>query len=563
MVKQQANTEEESAFDRVNISDDALEVTDAQTKAEKKAAKKRAKKLATPEEKKQLKKKRLLIIGGVFLSVSIILLAVPFTRWPVINALGFRANSEIVVQEAQSKQNLAGASVSVDGVVLGTTDSEGFVRISNIKMGEQTVLVEKPGYSREEKKLTFSFGSNKHMIPLEAVGVKINFSVKNWLSEAPIRGAVLISRLTKSESNEKGEASVIIPPTDEETVVEVSAKGYLSRKITVDTKVTSREVRLVSDAKNYFISKRSGKFDIFSSHLDGSNQKKIIEGTGKEDPQLLQFVVHPNNKKAILVATREGTRAADRMVAGIYLVDFEKSSLQKIDEGSDIQLLDWSGETIFYAKTSPTLNYDDKNFTQLIGYNTAVSTNTVYARANYFAFLSVSADRLFFLPADGYRELKNPELTGITIASGSRQAYFKGKQISYGTQPSYGMLEFETSGGEYVSLSARGGQITTLERRPNETKLFAQRADGKEVAWAERRDGKGTLLVTPTLENKAKQIASLAGLTSPVRYVTTNLFVVRVVTTQETADFVVDRNSGKFAKIADVSNVGTVRYEAL
>jgi hypothetical protein len=553
--KQQVDNSEN--IDGVQISDSDLEQADSLKNQDKKAAKKRAKQLRTPEEKKKLKRRKTLISVGIILAIIIAIFAIPFSRWPVLNLLGFRGSVEVLVQEQSSNETVSGVNVTLDSVVVGSTDPSGQLTLSNIKLGEHSLRLEKAGYSREIQNVVVGYGTTKLDYSIEAIGLKINFNIKNWLTGKPVAKAQLVSGDRKSTTDQKGQAALVVSPTEEQTTVNVSAKGYITRKVKIDPKVVSSEVALVSSAKNYFISKRDGNYDIFSSNIDGTNQKKIIEATGKEDKNFLQFTIHSSsNNWAILVATREGKRLNNRIVAGVYKVDLAKATIAKIDEGSDIRILDWAGDNLVYTKTQPELKYDDKNFARIMSFNVKTGALTQRAQANYFQLNAVVGSSLFYMPADAYREIKEANLTSIELASGAKNTYLKDRQINYGTQTAYGILQLETYDGQNYEINSLNKSTIKIDRQPSSTKSFALSSNAKKVIHADRRDGKGALLVEALKDSKENVVVKIGGLSQPVRWVNGSLVVVRVATSQETADYVVDTASGKFAKITDVSNVG-------
>jgi len=554
--QQQTEVNDEENLDGVQISDTDLEQTDSLSKQEKKAAKKRAKQLRTPEEKKRIKRRNI-IIGVLSVAVVIaVLFIVPLTRWPILNALGFRGNIAILVQDSESNETISDVDVLVDNLFVGTTDGSGQLRVSNIRLGEHSIQLEKSGYSRADEQLTLGFGTTKYNSSLEAIGIKIDIGVKDWLNNSPVANAKISGGGSTATTDKKGRAALVIEPTDEDTVLSIQAKGYLEKKIEVAPKVASRDVSLIANPKNYFISKRDGKYDIFKSNIDGTSQRKIVEATGKEDQGLLQFSVHRNNRYAILVATRDGRRVGDRLVAGIYKVDLEEASLKKIDEGSDVLLVGWAGDSAVYTKTASDTNYDDKNFTKLMSINILNDTLAQQSSANYFQIATIVGEKVVYMAGDAYREVKTPKLVGVDPASGARQTYQSGKEVRYGNQTSYGVFEFETSSSEFFSLNVLSGALQANDQQPGDVQRYSLNQEANKVAYTDRRDGKGVLITRDLKNSKEKTVARLSGLTEPVRWVSSRLVVARVATNQETADYVIDTSTGKFAKIVDVSDIG-------
>lgn len=554
---------EPDQLDDVHISDEDLEASDKEKVLDKKSAKKRAKLLRTPEEKKRVTRRKVLASLGVLFALIAVLFVVPATRWPILNALGLRGTLNLTAQDKDSNAPITEVSVYLDDAVVGSTDSNGEFSLSNIRLGEHSILLQKQGYSRFAQNITVAPGKKEQIVQLEAVGIKMTASIKDWLTSEPIAKATVSYQKNISTSDKKGQTTLIVPPSEEKIEIKVEAKGYIARKVMVDPSVTNRELTLVSDAKNYFISKRSGQFDIFSSNIDGSSQKKIIDATGKEDKNFLQFTIHKGNKQALLIATREVKNQNERVVAGIYAVDLQGAALKKIDEGSDIQVIGWINDSIIYRKTDPALKYDDKNFTKIMQYNVLNSSLNQIAQANYFPIASTVGTSVFYMPADGYRTLKNVSLTSIDLSNNVRRTYLKDKQPSYGTHTQYGILQLETLTGASHEINSFTGVTTSIDGQPGEAKVFAQSQNSQQVAYTDKRDGKGALIVRSVKDNSEKVVVKIAGLTSPVRWVSNRLIVGRIVTNEETADYVIDVPTGKYVKVVDVSNVGQYNYGSL
>lgn len=544
----------------VDISDEDLEAADKQKEVAKKTAKKNAKLLRTPEEKKRAKRKKIIIGASLFGVIIITLFVLPFTRWPILNAVGFRGNLVLIVQEKQSKKPISGVLFELGSGQTALSDQLGEVRFNNLKLGVQTVSLKKSGYSEATFQVTNGIGTTKPKPQiLKAIGLKLDVDIADWLSGKPIKGVTVAVGESKAQSDNSGRASVIIAPTDKAQVpVTVSAPGYIQQVVNVQLNVQVSQVNLVSAQKDYFISNRDGKYDVFSSNLDGSEQQKLVAATGQEDSSLMQFSVHRSNKYAILVANREGKQQNGRVVAGIYAIDLGRATLTKVDEGSDVELLGWGNDTMVYTKTDPTLNYDDPNLTKIMVYNVNTGKTTQLVQSNYIAATIVANNKLFYMPADAYRTIDNAILTSVDLTSGAHKTYLTGKQASYITRPNYNTIEVQTTDNTTFQIQVSNGAVTPLSRSVASSLQFALSQDGSQVAWANKMDGQGALFLQAASGGSQNVAIKAAGITAPVRFISSDLVVVRVATTEETADYVVSISSGKMTKIVDVSNVGAI-----
>jgi hypothetical protein len=86
--------------------------------------------------------------------------------------------------------------------------------------------------------------------------------------------------------------------------------------------------------------------------------------------------------------------------------------------------------------------------------------------------------------------------------------------------------------------------------------LFIEQAnDFGHSLWLDTHNGMGTLRVHSKTENKDTTIVAQAGLIYPIRWLTDDSAIYRIVTTGEIADYVVGTTPGRqMHKIADVVN---------
>jgi hypothetical protein len=561
--KEKDNAEKELDFDDealvdVEISDKDIELEDQKINKAKKKAKKESKKHLSADEKKKIRKKKIIIFSVLIIIICVVLLSVPRTRWPILNFIGFRSDINIQINEDRSKSPITGVFLSLENGSTAISDEFGKATFRHTTLGPHTLQLEKNGFGKTEQKIENGLNNNYSTINLKIVGIKLDVVIKDWLSGQPINGAVVKYQKNSATSDKAGLASLVIHPTDERSVdLGISGQGYLPKILNTEVAIASREVSLVSDQKNYFISKRDGKFDIFVSNLDGSGQRKIIEATSKESDSLLQFSISRNNQKAILIANRDGKVTSSRMVAGVYVIDLEKATLQKIDEGSDIQFFGWADDNAVYSKTDPNLKYDDASFTKLQSYSIAKSKLTEIAQTNYLQVGLAAQNKVFYLPSDSYREVTNAVLTSFDFSNQSRRTYLADKVINYATRASFNSIEIQDSSGANYELQISNGAVKAIDRQPRDDIKFASKHDGGQVLWVDKRDGQGALLIRSATANDERVVVKLGGLTWPVRFVGDRLAIARVVTSQETSDYVIDLPSSKISKIVDVSNVGS------
>ena len=564
VTKKQTARVDEIVIDEVAIADENLEQDDKKIEQAKKDAKKKAKMLRTSKEKKKLRRIKVTIVSILGCIIIGVLLGIPHTRWPILNAIGFRSTLNVQIVDEASGRPVSRAMVRVADREFLLADKNGTISFSGLRLGKQRVEVQRIGYGNKTLKVTNGLRSTNVSLLMTVIGIKLDVDVKDWLSGRAIEGAEVIYKDASAVSDKTGRASIVIPPQNEQTVrLDVQSPGYLSKSIKTDVTVESRELSMVSAQKNYFMSKRDGKFDIFSSYLDGTNQQKIIQATGKEDERFMQFAIDRTNSWGLLVATREGSVVNDRIVAGVYSIDLKNATLKKIDEGTDVQLLGWGDDSMSYRVSSASLGYDDPGLTKIINFNPRTQKKKDLAQTNYFAVSIAAKNKVFYAKSDPYRDITDAALTSVDVSSGKTKTYLESVQLRYISRPSYDAVKVVDINGASSEIQLDSGQVKAVARTPLTTVEFATSPNGQTIAWVDSRDGQGLIIQKSLQNNQQSDLLKLGGLTTPIRFVSDDLLIARVVTSQETADYVVSLITGRSQKVVDVTQIKQTPIDSL
>lgn len=104
----------------------------------------------------------------------------------VDQSIAAQSNFKATIKNEESKQPVAGATVTVKGTeITGTTDANGKVELTGIPAGEQIIEVFSPGYEATQLKLTFPLAESDKLILI---------NVNNELGEVTITSTTRISR---------------------------------------------------------------------------------------------------------------------------------------------------------------------------------------------------------------------------------------------------------------------------------------------------------------------------------------------------------------------------------
>lgn len=508
-----------------------------------------------PKKQKWTLKKKLLLSLCILLSTIVVVLIIPNSRHAILNSLGIRSSLVLSFVD-ENNSPIEQAKVTVDGSSK-LTNEIGKVKFNNLKLGEKKVSFSKVGYAKLTTNVQNSLGVTEvEHYKVKITGIEVGLVVKNWLTENLLDGVTASYDSSEATSDSKGVINLVIAPTDEEKVkINLKKDGYLDKVVEVELDTEPDEINMVYAHKNYFISRRAGQNDIYSSNLDGSDQKRIISATGNEESNFISFDIHGNNKKAILVANREGRYINNRAVEELYVIDLEKSTIKKFDEGVSIGLIGWINDSIAYTKTSPTLSYNHPHRESIMVFDTVKNKSTAVATANYFSSHVVYKDQVLYIPNDGYRQRNDQYVTGYNINTNTRRQYAKDSYASYFTMPEYGIIELNNN--SFVQLDIESGQIKKLNRSTQSSKNHIVSSNKKTILTIDKRDGQGVILQNSSGSGDQKIVAKIGGLTAPIRFISEDLVIVRVVTAQETADYVVHLPTGKNKKIANVENVSS------
>lgn len=501
------------------------------------------------------------IIGG---SVALLLAValIPASRYFVLNNVGIRSSLTVTVLDGSTLQPLKNVQVSAAGVT-GQTGSNGEVKLEHLKLGSTNLTIDKRAFASIKKPIVIGWGSNPlGKFRVSAVGAQYVFIIQDFLSGKPIEKAELSSGEGNAVADKDGKVTLTLDnngKTDDEIlVISVSAENY--RTETIETKVGSKDsqkVKLVPARKHVFVSKRSGKYDIYTIDVDGKNEKKIISATGLERDNLALL---PGNSgdRAALVASRENVRNKDGyLLTTLYQVDTKTGSLTKIDQSEDIRLVGWSSEDrLAYVKVAAGASAGNPKRYRLMSYNgKTASDQKELASSNYFNDVLMISNRLYYSLSDNYDDTATLGFYSLQF-DGSAATKISEKEIWDVYRTAYDTLQLDAS-GDYITYKVGSSppSLTSNTTTPAlEDRDYTDSLDGKASLWVDQRDGKDLLLIFDKTANKDTTLLSKKGLKQPLYWLTATVVVVRVSDGKEVADYILDIRGGEARKILDVSD---------
>lgn len=500
--------------------------------------------IISPEPKPPWYKNKKLIFTAVALLISALLSLVLY-----LNLFG-KATVEVIVADQTTLQPIEGAKVTLENNSQ-ETDGDGKTIFKNVRTGKKEITVAKQAYatlSLEEKILS---GYNKlEPITIEGNGIALVVTVKNKVGQLPVVGAQVVIGQNQSFSDNNGKAIVNIPHIGAPTVTaQVTKRGFIAYtgKLNVESGSVPQLVTLVPAGKNYFLSNRSGKIDLYESNLDGSEQKVILAATGSEDTNTAIYI-SPDNKWIALLSTREGIRdVVGNLAPYLYMINTENNSFSKVATDQIASVIGWAGSRLVYN------SYQDVNGQREIKTTSLdpVSANqiTLATFISYSGSINIVGSNIIYSKPD-----KTKEEFGLFLAStagGAKQTILTETVYSiYQTAIDTIVFQSQDSNG-WHSYNLNSQALTTLSGKPANLKhlRFIASPSKSNFAYVDNRDGKNDLFIKNAQDQR---LTSVGAVSEPVRWIDEKDLIFRVIRPNETADYIISTDGGEPLKIVDV-----------
>ena len=505
----------------------------------------------------QAAKLRNSLVTAMALAVLVVV-AVPSPRYAVLNTVGVRATASVAILDSETQLPLREVQVSLAGQDTRTNEN-GLATFDDVRLGSQRLTITKSAYDTYTQSVTIGVGDNQiQPVNLVAIGTSFDFRIVDWLTQEPVLNAEVTFGENSAFVNSEGVAKLNTPTLSESSItVTASADGYVDEEVSIDTTTTELStVSLVLDRHHLFISKRDGTYDVYKVRADGSDEQRILSGTGNERDDL-RFDTSPSGEKSVLVATRDKNIVNEDgfVLSGMYLIDTKSGDLQKVDSSERIDLVGWIGEHIVYVKVQAGSSGQNPERHRLMSLNTATGQQHEIAASNFFNDVIVARDFVFYAPSDAYKQNPRPYLFRSNADGSTIDTVFE-KVVWTILRNGYDSIQFDS---EQVWYNGMVNQIlnTQADSRPTNftSRLYTDNLSGTKSAWVDIRDGKGSLIIADVASGEESTLISLGGLRNPIVWLSDDHLIFRVVTSTETADYVLNVNGGEPMKITDVTDV--------
>ncbi len=490
--------------------------------------------------------------------VAVILLIVgcaiwPTTRYFALNTIGVRGSASIRVVDAATGMPLKNVTVGLGSTEV-KTNGDGVSSFRQVKLGSQKLIIDRVAFAQVEKNITLGWGSNPLPdVKLKAVGARYTFNLTDYLSQKPITNAEIISGDASAFADKSGQAVLTLDNPETDTItISIKSKDYRTEKMNfAATTKTAFEVQMVPFTPIVYISKQSGKYDLYKVDVDGKNKQMLLAGTGSERKEI-SVATSPDGTKAALVSSRMNKRDESKyLLDTLTLIDIQSGQTKSIDDAQSIRMIDWVGDDLSYVATYAAPSAGNAQRQRLISYNTDDNARHTLATSDYFNGVASIAGQIYFSIASSDPSQK-PGLSKIKIDGSGKQTILD-KEVWTLVRTGESILMLETPDGWYeykVGDSAAHKGSAPVDSYAS--RQYVAAPGGNKNAWIDTRDGKGVLLVRDQKSND-RTIEATSGLTSPIRWLNKSTIAYRVSNASETADYVVNIDGGASKKISDVT----------
>lgn len=518
---------------------------------------------AKPADHKPAKKHRRRGTGWIVLLVIIIIVAaicaVPKTRAMLLNAAHVKGTLTVTVMDTAIHGPLSGVNVQV-GTLAATTNSEGKATISGLKLGSQSVTLEKTAFAPVTKSVFLGWKTGaESTVSMQLTGTEYILKVVDGLSGLPVSGAQATSGSSAAQGNDSGGVALAIAKGTAGTPVTVAAEGYKDAKVQLPQSPSQPvAVKLTPTGSDVFVEREAGTYNVYKVDLDGQNKQLLLAGTGRETSHM-NLVVSPDGRYAALVSTRDNQRdKAGYLLDTLTLIDVRTGKTESIDHAQDIQVVGCSGFQVVYTALQPDVAATSASRYELYSYSTKTQKRTEITHVNDFNDVVMSRGVIYYATAGQ----QGGASTGVFAIrpDGSQKRQLLAADVTNIFHTGYDQFLFAT-GKQWYAYKVGEVPGDTKPTPTNSTysgteRLYVEDGNGTKSAYVD--GAKGQLLLDSMVSSGTdteKMLTQQAGLTYPVHWLGQTTLVYRVSTSSGAADYVVSTLGGTPQKVTAVTDV--------
>lgn len=496
-------------------------------------------------------RKRYLTLGIAVLVIGAVSV-VPSLRTLALNLVGMRSGVVAHVIDSSTTMPLKNAIVEV-GSTQVKTDEDGNARLKGVKLGPQTVTIKKIAFATVTKKVSIGMRvADLGDVAMKPSGTQLTYLLTDFVSGKPIVGVELESGESTATSDKSGKAVITLQPSTESDIkITVGAKGYRSETLLAPADGTKPlPVRLVANQQHVYVSKQSGKYDVYKSYLDGKKNEVLLEATGLESPGMTTSV-SPDGKAVAVTSTRDEQRNKDGyLLTALTLVDIASGEATVIEHAESIALLGWKNDAIVYQVTVAGASAANPNRQKIMLYDIPKERRLQLANANYFSASFFDTTALYYVLSATDPAAKE-SFSRIGYDGNNKKALYQGEVWS-AIRTGYDTYQLQTP-DKWLNYKV-GANAPTPGTPPNSfaSRQYLVAPSGTNSTWLDPRDAK-TAFIRRDAGGKETIATSLPSVQFGIRMINDDLVLYRSASGGDTADYVMSLSGGKPQKVADVS----------
>jgi hypothetical protein len=471
-------------------------------------------------------------------------------RYWVLNTAGVRAGFSVVVVDELTQLPLKGVDVRLDSRTRQTA-ADGRARFEGLRLGAAQLSIAQPGFAAVQQGVTIGLGSNPlGLFALKATGARYTIMVHDYLSDKPLAGVLATSGQATALSDATGKIVLTLGSLEAaQAPVTLSKDGYRAEHITLKPANQPTAAALVSSRKVVFVSKASGRYDLYKSDVDGANREPLLRGTGNENGNI-GLAVSPDGTRAALVSTRDDQHDGDGfLLSTLTLVTVADGTAVTLAHAEQLQLLDWVGSRLIFEQVSTDPGTPPSGRFSVISYDYTTNSRLQLAAAPKLnAVLSAQSAIYYAVAVNDANGSLQPGLYRVGPDGGSRQRVVD-QEVWSGLRTDYRTLTLQTDDG-WLTYDIAGNSHRTIDGPQSFTsRLYADNAAHTRSLWINQ----GVLLSYDAATGKDSAVQAQNGLNYPLRWFTDDVVIYRVVTSGESADYAKSLSGGTPHKISDVA----------
>lgn len=488
---------------------------------------------------------------GVIVIILGVAGGVPVVRTGLMNLLGFRASVSAYAVDATTLQPLKGVTLSV-GEKAVKTGENGKAKLTDVKLGKQTVVVHKAGFADVKKEITFGFRAvDLGELDMKATGLQLGFVLTDYLSGKPVADVTLESGESSTKSDKNGKAVITLAPDSTADSISVHKNGYRAEQMAAEGEEDSvKPLKLVLATKEVYIAKENGIYNLKKVDLDGKNAAMLLAGTGVETSSI-DVSVDPLSQYAALISTRDNTKNKDGyLLSGLTLVNISTGDSETIEHAEKLTIVGWSGTTLVYKQVVAGASAANANREKIMAYNYATDKRYQIAGANHFLGAELHTGMVYFAVSSTDPAAKSGLMSAGLDGSAKKVLQEGDAWALY--RADYKTLKLQTASKWYTY--AFGGSSTETSALTSISRTYLDSGDAKLSVWSDASATNGMLSLYDIATGKEQVLTKTKGQYKPLRWLNNRVLLYRESTKTGGADYVLNLDGGSAVKVADNYN---------